>query len=197
MKHVNPELISAFVDHELRGLQLRRVKRHLDQCPLCAAECRHLGHIRGMLRENHKPVEMDDPPEFFFHKVKSEIQARGQQTETVTMGRLSWRDWLYLHQGALASATSMAAVIAIGLAVFWFSQQMPFARRDDSGRRAHGLPLIHQVATFVPHAVATVLETPSTEESAVSVIWVSGLPWTDNMTELQTITTNPYYYLDI
>ena len=46
----------------------------------------------------------------------------------------------------------------------------------------------------MPHAVAT---TVHVEEGGVTVIWVSGLPWTDNMTDMQTLFAHPYEYLGI
>lgn len=201
-RHPKPELISAFLDGELRGSQQRRVQKHISQCPICAAEYRHVNHVRRMLQENPPQVEMTDSPEFFWHKVKSEIQARGDEKTTVEMPGLSLGDWLYQHRTALFRLASTTATLAVVLTAGWFAywmyQQPPAP--GPIGPQASIPPQIARVDTpLIPNTVATVLATsPAADDDAkVTVIWVSGLPWTDNMTELQTVTANPYYYLDI
>jgi anti-sigma factor RsiW len=201
--HPKPELISAFLDGELRGFKLSRVKKHLSECPLCAAEYRHVKHVRRMLRENPPRMEMTDAPEFFWHKVKSEIEARGDQKETIKLPRLSLADWISLRQVALFRLASVTAVVAIGLAAAWLATTLyppTSSSKGPIGPVASAKPVIDQVDTpLIPNTVATVLD-PSqadNDDSHVTVIWVSGLPWTKNMTELQTVTANPYYYLDI
>jgi hypothetical protein len=42
---------------------------------------------------------------------------------------------------------------------------------------------VQHAATFIPNTVATTLEATDSEPA---VIWVSGLPWTPDMTEMKT-----------
>jgi hypothetical protein len=201
-RHPKPEFISAFLDGELRGFQLRRVRKHISKCPICAAEYRHVNHVRRMLRENPPQVEMTDSPEFFWHKVKSEIQAHGDHKETVEMPGLSLADWLYQHQTALfrLASTTAALAIVLGAGLFALRMYQHPASPVPIGHQASTHPLIARVDTpLIPNTVATVLDTSkATDDDAnVTVIWVSGLPWTNDMNELQTVTANPYYYLDI
>jgi anti-sigma factor RsiW len=199
-RHPKPELISAFVDNELRGNDVRTVKDHLSHCPICAAEYRHVVHVRRMLQENPPQVDMTDSHDFFWHKVRSEIEASDNKVEQVIMPRLSIADWFSQHQTAVTRFVSATALIVVTLVALGVSQRM-FRSGDNQPQTvavAVTAPEISDVNTpLVPHSVASVLESPRSDRSDVTVIWVSGLPWVKDMTELQTVTANPYYYLDI
>ena len=52
MKAHNPELVSALLDGELKGLRRLSVQRHVGRCAVCAAEYRNLQRIRQMLAAN-------------------------------------------------------------------------------------------------------------------------------------------------
>jgi anti-sigma factor RsiW len=179
MRVHNPDLISALVDGELTGLRRWLVLRHLGRCPMCAAEFRHMEHVREMLAKNRPVVPMSDSADFFWSKVKREIQAREGQTVEVPAPHLSLADWVDRHRYAMASVT--AAFVA-GLAVIW-----------SVGITRKGLPIVQtaarveNVATVIPDTVATPL---MGDEPDVAVIWVSGLPWQPDMTELKTHFAN-------
>ena len=162
--------ISALLDGELTGLRRWLVERHLGRCPVCAAEYRHLEHVRQMLAENRPAPRMSDSLDFFWSKVKREIQAREGQTAKMPVPHLSVPDWLGGHRLALVSAT--VALVA-GLGVVWSVQTRP----QPAGT------VIERVATSIPDTVATPLKP---DDSDVAVIWVSGLPWTPNLTAHQT-----------
>jgi anti-sigma factor RsiW len=199
-RHPKPELISAYVDNELRGGDVRVVKEHLSECPICAAQYRHVVHVRRMLQENPPQVEMTDSHDFFWHKVKSEIESDKTRAEPVTMPRLSFADWFYLHQTAVTRFVSATAVVVVTLVAVGVSQRI-----FESGNSqplnlvvASVPPQITNLDTpFLPHTVATVVDPSRSKQSDVTVIWVSGLPWAKDLTELQTVTANPYHYLDI
>ena len=170
MKPHNPELISALLDGELKGLRRWLVQRHVGRCAACAAEYRRLQEVRQMLTANPVIPPMSDSPEFFWAKVKREIRTQEGKTETIPVPHLSLADWLGQHRYAFASATATVVVI-LGLLLALTPKRVPLATVD-------------RVATALPDTTATAFESP---EAEATVIWVSGLPWTKNMTEMQTL----------
>jgi len=170
MKPHNPELISALLDGELTGLRRWLVQRHVGRCAVCAAEYRHLHHVREMLAANPVTPPMSDSPEFFWSKIKRDIQAQAGQTETVPVPHLSLADWLAQHRYAFASATASVVVI-VSLLLSLNPKRVPLAT-------------VGHVATVLPDTTATTFQSPDAE---ATVIWVSGLPWTKDMTEMQTL----------
>lgn len=170
MKPHNPELINALLDGELKGLRRWLVQRHVGQCALCAVEYRRLRHVQQLLAANPVLPRMSDSPDFFWSKVKRDIQAEAGRTETIPAPRLSLADWLGQHQAAFASAAT-AVVVVIGIALTTQAGKVPPAT-------------VERVATALPNTTATTFEA---KEAEVTVIWVSGLPWTKDMTEMQTL----------
>ena len=180
MKVHHSELISALVDGELKGVRRWLIQRHVNRCAPCAAEYRHLHHVREMLAANPVTPKMSDSPEFFWSKVKREIEAREGKMFTVPMPVLSMADWLGQHQFALASAVTTLVVVT-GLV---FALQ---SSRNTLGPVAIIQPpvaTVEHTSTFIPNTVATTIEATGSEPA---VIWVSGLPWTPDMTEMMTV----------
>ena len=181
MKGHNPELLSALLDGELSGVRRWLVERHLRRCAICAAEYRHLHHVRDMLATNRPAATMSDSQEFFWSKVKREIDARGQQTQVEPMPRLSALDWIGQHSHAFA--TAVAGVVAV-LGVVWIVQtQRPKATSVPVVVIRGPVATIEHVATTLEHTVATPVQENETD---VAVIWVSGLPWMPDMTTMKT-----------
>jgi anti-sigma factor RsiW len=210
MKPHRPELMTALLDGELKGLRRRRLVRHLRLCPVCAAEYRRQRHVRRMLRATLPVPHMSDSAEFFWSKVKTEIQRRGQQRVSGPAVRLSVSDWLLLHRPVLA--TTLAAVVAVAGAV-WL---LDLHRQRPAAKTVAALPEppapsvtvaepvaqltpeppavpvpapvefveVEEPTTVIPNAVATVF---NSKEAEVTVIWLSGLPWTQDMAELKTV----------
>ncbi len=181
MKGHDTKWISALLDGEVNGLRRFFVERHLRGCALCAAEYRRLRHVREMLAAAPKP-KMGDSPELFWSKVKRDIQAREGRTIAAPFPRSSPLDWLGAHRLALASVA--AAVVAAG-AWIWMEQVNRATPETTVAAITLHAPraIVERVSTVIPHAVATTVDTPDKD---VAVIWVSGLPWTPNMTEMKT-----------
>ena len=176
MKHHNTEQVTALLDGQLTGVRRWLVQRHVNRCVLCANEYRHQHHVREMLKDNPLNVEMSDSADFFWSQVKRGIEAAGNQTERIPVPHLSMTDWLGQHILAVASAT--ATVIVIVGAVFVLQE-----RRREQLVFAHYVPQVEHVSTMMPNTVATPYKVP---DSGISVIWVSGLPWSSDMQEMQT-----------
>ncbi|MEI6084373.1 MAG: zf-HC2 domain-containing protein [Verrucomicrobiota bacterium] len=179
MKPHNPELINALLDGELTGLRRWLVQRHVGRCALCAVEYRRLRHVRQILAANPVLPLMSDSPDFFWSKVKRDIQAEAGRTETVPVPQLSLADWLGQHRAAFVSAAAaIVAVIGVSLVLS--------ANRATAPALAGKVPLatVQHVATALPNTTATAFEA---QEADATVIWVSGLPWTKDMTEMQTL----------
>ena len=96
MKPHNTERISALVDGELHGLRRWLAGRHLRACPDCAAEFRRAQQVRKMLAANPVSSAMTDSAEFFWSKVKREIEHRGAERVTIPVPTLRLADWLGL-----------------------------------------------------------------------------------------------------
>jgi anti-sigma factor RsiW len=169
--------LSALLDGQLTGLRRWRVTRHLRACPVCAVEYRKQQHVRRLLAANLPTATLDDSREFFWSKVKAEIERRGDEMVPAPLPRLSLGDWLSQHQPALAT---VAALLMVALGGLWTLQ----LRRPGHVAVAPPLAEVQPVSTSVPDAVATAFQS---EEADVTVIWVSGLPWTPDMTEMKTL----------
>ena len=182
MSH-NTESVAGLLDGELKGLRLWLAKRHISACPVCALEYRHQQRVRRLLRANPTAAAMGDSAEFFWSKVKTEIQRRGEESIEVPLPRLALADWLRQHQ----FATAVALVIAAGSAV-WFMQTVRRAPEVTASVAAPaGFAEVEQLKTPVPHSAATTFDS---EDAGVTVIWVTGLPWTPDMNEMKTQFAN-------
>jgi len=186
MKLHNPELIGALLDGELRGVRRWLVERHLHRCAICAAEYRHLRHVRDMLAANPRAFTMSDSPELFWSKVKREIEARVPQTQIAPVPEPSALAWIGQHSHAFA--TAVAAVVA-ALGVIWVVRtHRPTKPVSTPVVVVRGNAVtVERVATELRHTVATPLKG---DDRSVAVIWVSGLPWTPDMTAMETHFAN-------
>jgi anti-sigma factor RsiW len=202
-----PELMSALLDGELKGLRRLLALRHARQCPLCAAEYRNLRHVRKILKANPAPVAMSDSPEFFWSKVKREIESRSDVQVELPSPKLAILDWLMQHQAAVVTAT---AALIVGVAALWALQtrkpaSVVASHQEESpvqvlivqtsselrlkpvGAVAEPLAKVEKVSTAIPNTVATALDSADAD---VTVIWVSGLPWTPDITQMKTEYAN-------
>jgi anti-sigma factor RsiW len=184
MSH-NTESVTGLLDGELKGLRLWIAKRHISTCPVCALEYRHQQHLRRLLQANPPSVAMSDSPEFFWSKVKLEIQKRGEESVEVPVPRLAFADWLQQHQVAMATA---AALVIAACGMVWFIQTIrrtPEMTADATS--PIGFTQAEQLKTPVPHSAATAFDS---EDADATVIWVTGLPWTPDMNEMKTQFAN-------
>jgi hypothetical protein len=184
MSH-NTESVTGLLDGELKGLRLWLAKRHINACPVCALEYRHQQHVRRLLQANAPATAMSDSPEFFWSKVKSEIQRRGEETVEVPLPRLALADWLQQHQFAMATA---AALVIAACGMVFFIQTI---RRTPEVTASVTTPAdfaqVEHLKTPVPHSAATSFDS---EDADATVIWVTGLPWTHDMDEMKTQFAN-------
>jgi len=185
MSRHETDALTGLLDGELRGIRRWRVVRHVRACPLCASEYRRQRHVRRMLQANPRNVQMSDAPEFFWSKVKREIKRRGDEPVNVPIPKLALPDWLLRHQFTVATAT--AAVVAT-VGVIWLTQT---PTRPTAHAVSRVVPAsfaqVEKLKTAIPNATATAVESP---DAQVTVIWVSGLPWTRNMNEMKTEFAN-------
>lgn len=171
MKPHNPELISALLDGELKGFRRWLVQRHVNGCTLCAAEYRHLHHVQQMLAANPPVTPMSDSPEFFWSKVKREIQAQPQQATAPV------RSYKLVYAAATAIVVLFAGVLLV--------PSLKVARHVETRAPIIELPVatVEHASTMIPNTVATAIEAKDAEPA---VIWVSGLPWTPDMDEMKS-----------
>lgn len=185
MSRHNMELVAGLLDGELKGIRLWRAKRHVGTCPVCAAEYRHQQHVRHLLQANPPPVAMSDPPEFFWSKVKAEIQRRGDERFEAPMPKLAFTDWLQQHQFAVVAA---AVLVVAAFTVPWFASGFHGATATTAAAPTSAdFARVEQLKTPIPHTAATAFDS---EDADVTVIWVTGLPWTPDMNEMKTQFAN-------
>jgi len=183
MKLHKTELVSGLLDGQLVGVRRWLAHRHIRACPVCGAEYRRQRGARELLASNPPSARMSESAELFWSKVKREIEARGDETVEMSLPRLTVLDWLGQHQYAAASAT-----VAVALAAVWVVQSQTATRRQGvAAPAAHPVATVEHVSTAIPDSVATPLDA---DDKDTAVIWVSGLPWTANMTEMQTLFAN-------
>jgi hypothetical protein len=155
-----------------------------------------------MLQANPPTAVMSDSPEFFWSKVKIEIQRRGTERVETPTPKLAFTDWLEQHQFAVASAAaSLIAVIGVLSFALTFhgtrtivtampapvvpvAQVAPVTPVDSA---PVGLAQVEQLKAPIPDTAATAFES---EDAGVTVIWVTGLPWTADMNEMKTQFAN-------
>ncbi len=177
MKLHDPTLIAALIDGQLKGWRRWLVQRHAAKCPTCAVEYREQHHARDLLRNNPPRDVMSDSPDFFWSKVRNEIQRHGPEEISLPEPRLTLADWLREHPAALATVTVaiVALLGAIGLIQF---------RSKPVAVPVVASSTVEKVTTTVPQASATAFHSADAD---ATVIWVTGLPWTPNMTQMQTL----------
>ena len=183
MSHHNTEAVTGLLDGQLKGVRLWLVKRHVSTCPVCAAEYRHQQHVRRMLQANPPVAAMSDPPEFFWSKVKAEIQRRGGERVEAPMPKLAWSVWLAQHPLVITTAV-LVLVAAFGMLVQTF-RRTPSVRFSVS--KHPSFAEVEELKTAIPNTAATMFDS---EDAGVTVIWVSGLPWTRDMNEMKTEFAN-------
>lgn len=185
MSRHHTDMVSGLLDRQLTGIRLWLAKRHVSVCPLCASEYRHQRHVRRMLRANPPTAAMSDSPEFFWSKVKAEIQRRGAERVEAPRPKLVFTDWLEQHQFAIASA-AVSLLAAFGILSFVLASHGTH-RVLTTAPRPIDFARIEQLKTPIPHTAATAFDS---EDAGVTVIWVSGLPWTPDMNEMKTEFAN-------
>ncbi len=115
----NTKSVTGLLDGELKGRRLRLAKRHINSCPVCGLEYRHQQHVRRLLQENPPALAMSDSADFFWSKVKKEIQQRGEESVELPLPRLARADWFGQYQFAMATA---AALVVVACGAVWFLQ---------------------------------------------------------------------------
>lgn len=185
MSHHNTDRVSGLLDGQLTGVRLWLARRHVSTCPVCASQYRHQQHVRRMLHANPPAAAMGDSPEFFWSKVKAEIQRRGGERVEAPIPKLAFADWLEQHQFAVASAAAslIAAFAVLSFALAFHGTRAVFT----SAPTPMGFAQVEQLKTLIPRTAATAFDS---EDAGVTVIWVTGLPWTPDMNEMKTEFAN-------
>jgi len=207
MSQHRTDRVSGLLDGQLTGIRLWLTKRHVSACPVCAVEYRRQQRVRRMLHANSPAAAMSDSPEFFWSKVKAEIQRRGTERVEAATPKLAFTDWLEQHQFAVASAVaSLIAVIGVLSFALTFhgtravitavpapvtpvvaSVPAPVAPVVTSVPAPDDVARVEQLKTPIPNTAATAFDS---EDAGVTVIWVTGLPWAADMNEMKTQFAN-------
>jgi len=90
MKEHATQWLGAYLDGELRGLRLRWVEGHLQECAVCGSELEALAQLRALLRES-PGMEASTPTERFVAQVALRLPRRQEQPPARRALELSWR----------------------------------------------------------------------------------------------------------
>ena len=90
MKEHATQWLGTYLDGELRGLRLRWVEGHLQECAVCQSELEALAQLRTLLRES-PAMEASTPPERFVAQVARRLPRRQEQPPARRALELSWR----------------------------------------------------------------------------------------------------------
>ncbi len=121
--------------------------------------------------------------EFFWSKVKQSIKSAPTETHApahLDQPRLTAADWLW-QRPVLAPVSALASlVVLIGAVWILGGRHTTSSQPGDHAR-------IPAVERTLPGTVASSFDM---EDGEVSVIWVSGLPWTPDMSTMRTVFGN-------
>lgn len=90
MKEHATQWLGAYLDGELRGLRLRWVESHLQECAVCQSELEALARLRTLLLES-PAMEAGTPPERFVAQVALRLPCRQEHPPAQRALELSWR----------------------------------------------------------------------------------------------------------
>ncbi|NQU11352.1 zf-HC2 domain-containing protein [bacterium] len=197
MKRHEQEAISGLLDRELTRRQRRRVVGHLRACPQCITQYRRQRQVRRLVREHAPAPAMPLDAELFWNGVRHGIQATEPEPARAITPAASWLDWVPVPRWALVSVATASVVVVVALTALWY----PGLSRPGSSAPGPvaGVPPpvnppprptyaeVERAATVLPNTSVTPFDS---EPAGVTVLWVDGLPWTADMTEMKTLYAN-------
>ena len=119
MKEHATHWLGAYLDGELRGLRLRWVESHLEECAVCGRELEALVRLRTLLLES-PAMEAATPPERFVAQVALRLPHRQEQPPAQRALELSWRMvpvGLLLTLAFVQTAFTIAGVLQVALSM--------------------------------------------------------------------------------
>jgi len=119
MKEHATHWLGACLDGELRGLRLRWVESHLEECAVCGSELEALVRLRTLLLES-PAMEAGTLPERFVAQVAIRLPRRQQQPPAQRALELSWRMvpvGLLLTLAFVQTAFTIAGVLQVALSM--------------------------------------------------------------------------------
>lgn len=181
--HLHAEWVDGLIDGELHGWRRWAARRHLNRCPVCALHFRQHRRLHRSLKRNPVQLEMDESAEFFWSKVKRSIESSPTDTHApahVDQPRLTAADWLWQRPVLVPASALASLVILIGAVWILGIRNTPSSPPGDYAR-------VPAVERTLPGTVASSFDM---EDGEVSVIWVSGLPWTPDMSTMRSVFDN-------
>lgn len=180
MKPTDFSWTAGLADQQLKGWRRWWAERRLAHNPVAAVEYREQMRARQLLREF--PPRKPDPPsaDQFWMRVRADIQRASQAPARPVPSAHPLTQW-WTEPVAVLTAVLVLLVVAASLLAPWYRSQV--------ARRTVAVPptAVQRVATTIPNTVASPFHV---RETGVTCIWVSGLPWTPNMVEMQTLYAN-------
>ena len=119
MKEHATQWLGTYLDGELRGLRLRWVEGHLQECAVCGSELEALAQLRTLLQES-PAIEASTPPEQFVAQVALRLPRRQEQPAARRALELSWRMvpvGLLFTLAFVQTAFTIAGVLQVALSM--------------------------------------------------------------------------------
>jgi anti-sigma factor RsiW len=130
-------LISAYIDSELSGEQMRRMREHLSRCPECEAGLEEFKAVQNLVRD----LPTMQPPEGFEDRILAFVESESSRAPVQ-------KRWTVV--GLVAVASAAAAVAAF----FAFSILSTPAPAMATGEQSNDRPYMGASDPFSPHATA-------------------------------------------
>ncbi len=184
--HQQAEWVDGLIDGELRGWRRWAARRHLGRCPHCALRFQQHGRLHRALQDHPTRPDMGQAAEVFWDQVKHSIETTANATDPagiVDRPRLTFADWLW-QRPVLAPAGALASVALLAGAVWIISG---LGVNNTPGPVPPAAMTVTGMERTLPHTVASSFDTA---DGQVSVIWVSGLPWTPDMPTMRSVFGN-------
>jgi len=125
-----------------------RVRRHLEQCPVCSREYQSLSRLRKVLADSAEQMTDEPPESFWSENVRAVAEATYLQPEKLSR---KWSAWF--PRKAVSVAIAAAAVLV--LAITWLFELGPPRPGPETGPARSGLEV-----------------EISTEEALVDSLWL-------------------------
>jgi len=161
------DLLSAYLDGELRGLRLRQVEDHLTICAACRQELDELRSLSGLLHET-LPAKAFTPTERFAVNLALWLPRRPERAPARKVSESAWwlvpagavSVWIFLQTATIVSTlvTTAGAAGLLGNAAswlqsgpqqsVWFSASMNLFGSDLSGSSRTLLTILNSISVF-------------------------------------------------
>ena len=143
----NIELISAFIDDELKGKEVEDLLLHIEQCSDCKSELSKLLTIKEIVKKEFELIPGILPPQNFASQVMKEIEKR----DKTYVRKFSLADFfMNFFAGQLKTIAYVCTVILIIVFGVWFFKQK--GKHSDNFLNIYELKSVKKTSPYTSYA---------------------------------------------